>query len=677
MRKASIVGLYLLLLCLAGSSVMAQNATVENMYGAANELIGEDQYIYFDHIGTQVDVLGYRFKPFGVNGDLTDSGGGHDWTTNVEFAESLTGLDANLAYKVYAIAGGKNASGASENWGVQVGFETGVYSFATADVGDDDGITKYNLGLYQDPSNERYPFREVQGSSTALCMYAVLAGTVVADGSGNATVYINNVNNVDVDGVLGSRTWYDGLLVVPINDAFDPAPADGASDAEVENLELSWSSPAAGFTFDIYFGTEEPNAMEENYGSTFTKLNGSSAQVETSIVVPSTLAYSSTYYWVVDSYAPGSSTAYLGNFWSFTTIPFDTAPVVTAGSSYITWLDNLPQGIDAAVDDNGENDVDDADVIWAIETYAGDPVAASMQMLDRGKNSTAAQTLEVAGYDPNMLSEWIGTDSRQSSCDLIVMTLSGLPAGEYTWTSTHHDFNDQSHQFDVYVGDVLTGIEIDISNGDQIPTEYTTTLTSDGTNPVQISFEAYPETGGLGYGTGFFVMNAFELTDGVSTMKVDFGTAESTVAPGYEGYIAVHEDPATFTAQDFAFGSTTVTVLPQWGPKAAGWIDASVTKTSTDPLAPTAVFTTNYPGTYVLKLTATDDTIYGAEALFGSDTLEIQVADDACSAAQMSSNWSGFDYYDVDSNCTIDIYDFAAFAATWLDYTSLTAAEAY
>ena len=670
MRKASIVGLYLLLLCLAGSSVMAQNATEEDLVNAVTELIGPDEYVFFDHTGTAFEVDGYRSKPFGTNGDLVDSGGGHGWSDNAEFTEAISGLMGSAEYNLYVISIARTDN---DGWGVRVGFESLNYSLNALDIGHDDTLTKYNLGLYQN-ADERYPFRENQGSSTQACMHAVYVGTFSTDASGNANIYVDNVNGVEIDGVVGDRTMYDGLLVAPLQ-ASDPEPANEATYVDLDS-DLSWVSPGEGYAFDVYFGTEEPNDLLGNYGPSFTKVTAA-PQTETTVAVPIVLDYLTDYYWVVETYSPGTSTKFASKSWMFTTAPFDTAPEVTAGSSYITWLDNLPQSIDAAVDDNGENDVDDADVIWAIETYAGDPVAASMQMLDRGKNSTAAQTLEVAGYDPNMLSEWIGTDSRQSSCDLIVMTLSGLPAGEYTWTSTHHDFNDQSHQFDVYVGDVLTGIEIDISNGDQIPTEYTTTLTSDGTNPVQISFEAYPETGGLGYGTGFFVMNAFELTDGVSTMKVDFGTAESTVAPGYEGYIAVHEDPATFTAQDFAFGSTTVTVLPQWGPKAAGWIDASVTKTSTDPLAPTAAFTTNYPGTYVLKLTATDDTIYGAEALFGSDTLEIQVADDACSAAQMSSNWSGFDYYDVDSNCTIDIYDFAAFAATWLDYTSLTAAEAY
>ena len=675
MKNVTGLGLCLLLLLVFGSPKLAQAATEDDLFNAAAELIGEDDYAYFDHEGTTVDVDGYRIKSWGTNGDLTDSGGGHGWTENNEFVETLTGLQPSISYKLYVLAGGRVSGGASENWGVRVGFETGVYTLATPDIADaDESLVRYNLGEYNNGSS--YPYRETQGDVNAACMYAVYVGGFVADANGEMTVYVDNVNDVDIDGAIGERTWYDGLLYAPILEAYDPMPEDGQTQVDI-NSSLSWTSPGPGFTFDVYFGTEEPNALQENYGASFTKLNGETQLTEASIEIPMTLDYSTEYYWVVDSYQSGSSTAHQGDSWSFTTVPFDTAPAVTAGSSYITWVDNMPQDIDATVDDNEEDDIADADVVWTIATYAGDPIPETMQMLDRGMNSSAAQALDTAGYDPNMLSDWIGTDSRQNDCDLIVMTLSGLPAGEYTWTSTHHDLNDQSHLFDVYVGDVLTDTEIDITNGDQVPAEYTTTLTSDGTNPVTISFKAYPQADGLGYGSGFFIMNAFELTDGVNTMKVDFGIAESGVAVGYEAYVAVHEEPDTFTAQDFAFGADTVTVLPLWGPKAAGWIDASLTKTSTDPLLPTASFTTNYPGTYVIELTATDDTVYGPDALSDSATLEIVVADDACAAAQMSSSWDGFDYYDVDDNCVIDLFDFAEFSVKWLEDKSLTVSEAF
>ena len=95
--------------------------------------------------------------------------------------------------------------------------------------------------------------------------------------------------------------------------------------------------------------------------------------------------------------------------------------------------------------------------------------------------------------------------------------------------------------------------------------------------------------------------------------------------------------------------------------------NASVTKTSSDWANPTADFTTDSTGTYEITLTATDTT-----GLVGSDTLEIEVVADACEAAQLEPGFE-FNYYDSDQNCVIDLIDYAAFAAQWLEDLRLTA----
>ncbi len=669
MKKVFAIKLFMLLTLIgAPMATYGADATVDDLYNAVTELIGPDSYVYFDHTGTQYEVDGYRAKSFGVNGDLTDSGGGHGWTENAEFAESLTGLMGSAEYNLYVIAIGRSDS---DGWGVRVGFESLNYSLSALDIGHDDTLTKYNLGLYQN-ADEAYPFRENSGSSTQACMHAVYVGTFTADASGNATIYVDNVNEVQIGDVIGDRTMYDGLLVAPVQ-ASDPVPANEATYVELDT-DLSWTSPGEGYAFDVYFGTEEPNAMQTNYGPTFTKVT-SVPQTETTVEIPTALDYSTDYYWVVETYAPGSTEVLASNYWMFTTEPYDSAPAVTAGSSYITWLDNLAQGVDAVVDDNGENDVADSDVVWTIDTYAGDPVSGSGRAFDRGMTSANAVTLSEQGYDPNILSDWVGCDARtDNKGNPIVFVISGLPAGEYTWTSMHHDYNDQTGLFDVYVDGALAAADVDMTSGTQTPAEFTTTITSDGSTPVKVLFKEVSITGS---GIGIFGINALKLSDDNNALNIDFGTAASSVAVGYEAYTAADKDLASFSAQDFAFGSATVTIDAEFGPLAAGWIDASITKTSTDPLAPTATFTTNYPGTYVLKVSATDDTVFGPEALVGSATLEVQVAEDACAAAQLSDNWDGFDFYDVDSNCVINVSDFAAFAATWLDFTSMTEAEAY
>ena len=97
--------------------------------------------------------------------------------------------------------------------------------------------------------------------------------------------------------------------------------------------------------------------------------------------------------------------------------------------------------------------------------------------------------------------------------------------------------------------------------------------------------------------------------------------------------------------------------------------NAALTKTSTEWANPTADFTPDIDGDYTIELTATD-----AAAQSGSDTLVVQVAADACQAAQLVDAIS---VYDDNGNCTIDLPDLAAFAAKWMSDKSLTGPVAY
>ena len=67
--------------------------------------------------------------------------------------------------------------------------------------------------------------------------------------------------------------------------------------------------------------------------------------------------------------------------------------------------------------------------------------------------------------------------------------------------------------------------------------------------------------------------------------------------------------------------------------------------------------------------------------LVGSDTLEIKVDADACEAAQdeEAPEYPNFNFnvYDSDQNCVIDLIDYGAFAAQWLEDLRLTAPVAY
>jgi len=146
------------------------------------------------------------------------------------------------------------------------------------------------------------------------------------------------------------------------------------------------------------------------------------------------------------------------------------------------------------------------------------PKWASMQMIDRGGND---------GSDtPDLLRDWTGTDGRQYG-DPLTLTISGLPAGDYSWLSYHHDTEDQTGIFDVVVTDALgekTFTGIDISHGAKGAgivnladvTKFTTDLTSDGSD-ITLTFSVVFGPDAV-TAEKFFVMNGFELVPEPATI---------------------------------------------------------------------------------------------------------------------------------------------------------------
>jgi len=84
-----------------------------------------------------------------------------------------------------------------------------------------------------------------------------------------------------------------------------------------------------------------------------------------------------------------------------------------------------------------------------------------------------------------------------------------------------------------------------------------------------------------------------------------------------------------------------------------------------DPTDPGTLVTISQPGTYVLKLTATD-----SNGSF-SDQMEVAVFEDACQAKKATGTWVA-NYYDRNEDCVVDMEDFTIMAAEWLNSTALT-----
>ena len=521
--------------------------------------------------------------------------------------------------------------------------------------GSPDSATDGSYGVvvgpdaYTLPSTYRTTF-SANGTDDVVLRFALYSGAIS-----------NEVHN---------QIWgMNGFELSFSDKANSPDPANGEtgvlrdlSDRVVVD-NLSWLAPDNPgideiLSYDLYLDPNETKVA--NRDATCLIAQPGLANTVTSWDPAADFDWSTTYYWAVDTnYAidPNVFKSVIDPVWSFRVI--GAGPEADAGNNIITALPLLPANIAGTVTD-ATNDV--VAVEWEIVSYPGDPVSAVMQMIDRGGND--------GSVDPDLLREWIGSDTRFVG-DPFILTLSGLPAGEYTWTSVHHDPENQTGLFDVTVTDsagsaTTTGIDItdrNLADPNDIAI-FATTIVSDGSD-VTLVFDKQPWDV---VPDAFFLMNGFELEGTGDPLMIDFGQPASPVKEGYQAYIASHEVPDTFSPQSFSAFGADVTISVAWGPRALGLINASVTKTNDDLYAPTAELTADTAGTYQVQLTAID-----SEGSEDSDIVSISVAEDACQAAQNAPDWVDFNYFDTDQDCDVDLVDFAAFAGQWLDDINLTA----
>ena len=113
------------------------------------------------------------------------------------------------------------------------------------------------------------------------------------------------------------------------------------------------------------------------------------------------------------------------------------------------------------------------------ETFPADFGEVTVEIDINSENSAAYQaisrTAQIDRYDgalPDLVRDWTGLDARAtdgspSSARRFTLTFRGLPAGVYELTSYHHDPQDQTGSFAVWVNDVPVipdGDIADISN---------------------------------------------------------------------------------------------------------------------------------------------------------------------------------------------------------------------
>lgn len=155
-----------------------------------------------------------------------------------------------------------------------------------------------------------------------------------------------------------------------------------------------------------------------------------------------------------------------------------------------------------------------------------------MQSIDRGAGNDNQYT-NPGAYDINLVTDWIGIDTRTGgggngnfdgttgTPTWLDITLGGLPAGVYSWTSIHHDTENVHVNFNVYVDGILDGSGFQNSsstggspaNPNLTPgpaNTYDTSFTSTGAD-VTIRFEPLSGQIANAVHNQLFALNGFQL----------------------------------------------------------------------------------------------------------------------------------------------------------------------
>lgn len=403
-------------------------------------------------------------------------------------------------------------------------------------------------------------------------------------------------------------------------------------------------------TYNVYFYGMPTDDVTSD---TLPNFEGVTPVATTALSTAVTTDFEMTYFWKVE-FEEASQLPFL---WTFTTLQDNLIPTVDFTADIKSSLDTMPAEVDTAV----VVDDDTVTATWELVGYPGMLTKDATQMYDRNNVANVPA-------DPNFLVDWIGTDTRSGKEHPLVITISGVPAGTYDFVSYHHDSLDQYGAFNTTITDANGAQQLDevsISKGVadtmDVVTKVEATVVSDGSD-LSVTFTQVPSTTTQ---LAFFVCNGFTLTSQATSevFGLDFTLKDSGKdKEGFNVYYAEQEVIESFTAQDFTGFGSTITVAPVWPDVYADTLVATLTSTSEDLTAPMAELTTNLAGTYNAKLTVVD-----GKAQTASDTVAIYVYDDKCELAQNLDAWTGFSEFDADSDCVVDLYDYAMFAKSWMD----------
>ncbi len=188
---------------------------------------------------------------------------------------------------------------------------TGVSVTADLSWADGGGATSYDVyfGTVSSPSSGHFQGNQ-GGTSFNL-------GTLAY-----STTYYWRIDSKNSTGTTTGTVWHfttEGTPPSAPNPAISPNPSNGATSVSV-TADLSWSNGGGATSYDVYFGndsTPDSGESQGNQGGTSFNLG--------------TLAYSTTYYWRIDSKNSTGTTT--GTVWHFTTQTAAPNPAISPNPS--------------------------------------------------------------------------------------------------------------------------------------------------------------------------------------------------------------------------------------------------------------------------------------------------------------------------------------------------------
>ncbi|HDS84726.1 MAG TPA: hypothetical protein ENN97_05975 [Phycisphaerales bacterium] len=497
-----------------------------------------------------------------------------------------------------------------------------------------------------------------------------LAGFIASKTNGLITLLMVGQDDETEIATKEHDTYMAPTLVLPdSNDivarAYDPVPAPYTTVSPSLDV-LTWTNPDPNnpgetITCDVYFGATEPNALLPNYG-----LDLLAAGVTGNSVALPPLEQFKTYYWMVnihDSSFPDRTVP--GFVWVFDT--FNAAPVVNAGDDQYVWLNKAVVSTTSDADtylrdDTPRGDLGFMDIrgasSWAFRGYLRFDLS-SLSAMGPGEIENVSLTLtKVGGASRNDavtndrfalygLNDVEGnTPQNWSEAGLIPDNAGAewtFPLDLESGRLTNLDDTVEGIT-EIIDGDGGVGTTITVS-GEALVNFLKSRIDDNGLVTFVI---ANPATNDRGYGLG--------------TKENDDPDSRPLLTLTYTPDSAPNDGNAVVTLS----AEATDDGLPDPpGAMTYKWTQVSGPDVEIDPddVLETQVELSEV-GYYVFQFEADDGQLSAA------DTVQIYVGYDACDAAQNMPDYTPI-ASDLNSDCYVDLLDFAILASEWLDCSSL------